>query len=281
MFELIKVTFNIEIILFHRFTGSISAHRKAIHELFGFVGETDAAISVARLRKESPTCRPEFVDGKYLQATQVVHPLIDDCVPNTLELDGTGLLITGSNMSGKTTFIRTLVINALLGQTLGICFAAAYKAPYMKLHSSIRIADNVTEGISYYLQEVLTVKGFLDAAHQPTPCLFALDELFKGTNTTERISAGKAVLAHLNQGPHLVLVSTHDIELAELLNDDSYELHHFREEVANGELVFDYQLHTGPLTTRNAIRILELYDYPPELIAEAYRTQEALLEKAN
>lgn len=277
--ELVKVAFNIEVILFHRFMGSITARREAIHGVFRFIGETDAAISVARLRSQTATCRPQFTDGKYLHAGQVVHPLIDGCVPNTLVLDGTGLLLTGSNMSGKTTFIRTLVLNALLAETLDICFAASYTAPYMKLYSSIRIADDVTEGTSYYLQEVLIVKRFLDAAQGQAPCLFALDELFKGTNTTERIAAGKAVLAHLNRGPHIVLVSTHDIELAELLDRDGYELHHFREEVVDGKLAFDYRLHTGPLTTRNAIRILELYDYPPELIAEAYEVQEKLTEK--
>ena len=84
----------------------------------------------------------------------------------------------------------------------------------MRLLSSIRITDDIAEGTSYYLQEVLTVKRFLEAAQDSAPCLFALDELFKGTNTTERIAAGKAVLSHLNRGPHIVLVSTHDIELA-------------------------------------------------------------------
>lgn len=281
IFELVKVAFNIEVILFHRFIGSITAQREAIHGVFRLIGETDAAISVARLRSETPTCRPQFIDGKYLRAAEVLHPLIDNCVPNTLELDGTGLLLTGSNMSGKTTFIRTLTLNALLAETLGICFAETYAAPYMKIYSSIRIADDVTEGTSYYLQEVLTVKRFIDAAHEPATCLFSLDELFKGTNTTERIAAGKAVLAHLNRGPHLVLVSTHDVELAELLRKDGYELHHFREEVIDRRLVFDYCLHTGPLTTRNAIRILELYDYPHDLIAEAYRVQEKLMEKSN
>ena len=193
------------------------------------------------------------------------------------ELDGTGLLLTGSNMSGKTTFIRTVMLNALLGETLCTCFAERFTAPYMRLHSSIRISDDITEGTSYYLQEVLTVKRLLEDADRPAACLFVLDELFKGTNTTERIAAGKAVLARLNRGPHIVLAATHDIELAELLRGDGYELHHFREEVADGRLVFDYCLHTGPLTTRNAIRILELYDYPPELIAEAYDTQQKLL----
>lgn len=279
--ELVKIAFNIEVILFHRFIGSITARREAIHALLRFIGETDAAISVMRLREESPTCRPAFTDGKYLCAAEVVHPLIADCVPNTLRLDGTGLLLTGSNMSGKTTFIRTLMLNALLAETLDICFAASWTAPYMRLFSAIRIADDVTEGTSYYLQEVMTVKRHLDAATEPVPCLFALDELFKGTNTTERIAAGKAVLARLNRGPHLVLCSTHDIELAELLRGDNFELHHFREQVTEGQLVFDYRLHAGPLTTRNAIRILALYDYPAELIAEAHEVQKRLLEKTS
>jgi len=115
----------------------------------------------------------------------------------------------------------------------------------MRLLSSIRISDDIAEGTSYYLQEVLTVKRFLEASQDSVPCLFALDELFKGTNTTERIAAGKAVLSHLNRGPHIVLVSTHDIELAELLDSDGYELHHFREEVVDGQLVFDYPAAHG------------------------------------
>lgn len=279
--EFLKIAFSIEVILFHRFMGSISAHREAIHALFRFIGRTDAALSVMRLRSEGGTCFPRFVEGKYLAVTQAVHPLIDGCVGNTLTLDGTGLLLSGSNMSGKTTFIRTLLLNALLAETIDTCFAEAYTAPYLKLFTSIRITDDLQEGTSYYLQEVLTVKRFIDAAEACAPCLFALDELFKGTNTTERIAAGKAVLARLNRGAHLVLCATHDIELAYLLRDEHYELHHFREEVADGRLVFDYRLHTGPLTTRNAIRILELCDYPPELIREAYDTQEELTRKHN
>lgn len=274
--ELVKIAFNIEVLLYHRFIGSIVARREAIHALFRFVGATDAALSTARLRTEIPTCRPEFVEGKRLEARDAVHPLVDGCVANTLVLDGTGLLLTGSNMSGKTTFIRTLVLNALLAETLDFCMASVWRAPYLRLHSSIRIADDIAEGTSYYLQEVLKVKGFLDAAAGGAPCLFALDELFKGTNTVERIAAGKAVLAHLNRGQHLVLVSTHDVELAELLRDDAFELHHFREEVVDDRLVFDYRLHAGPLTTHNAIRILELYDYPAGLVAEACEVQKRL-----
>lgn len=271
--ELVKIAFNIEVLLFHRFVKEIPARREAIHTLIRYVGETDAALAVLQLRETQPTCLPTFTDRKYLAAEEVRHPLIADCVPNTLRLDGSGLLLTGSNMSGKTSFIRTLALNALLAETIDTCFAGTWTAPYLRIFSTIRITDDVSQGASYYLQEVLAVKRQLDAAEGQTPCLFALDELFKGTNTPERIAAGKAVLARLNRGPHLVLCATHDIELATLLRKDGYELHHFREEVVDGRLSFDYRLHAGALTTSNAIRILELYGYPPEVIAEARALQ--------
>lgn len=276
LLEMAGIAVNAELILYHRLTGCVTQHRDDLHDLFRYIGESDAALSVAHLRDETPHCTPQFVEGKYFEIRDAVHPLIADCVANTLLLDGTGLLLTGSNMAGKTTFIRTLMLDALFAQTIHTCFASEYKAPYMRLFSSIRIADDIGEGTSYFLQEVRCIKRHLDAAAGDAPCLFALDELFKGTNTTERIAAGKAVLARLNRGPHVVLVSTHDIELAELLAADAYCLYHFREEIAQGRLVFDYRLHAGPLTTRNAIRILELNDYPTDVIAEAYATQEVL-----
>lgn len=103
-----------------------------------------------------------------------------------------------------------------------------------------------------------------------------MDELFKGTNTLERISGGKAILSYLNKTNHIVMVSTHDIELVELLANEHYSLHHFAEHIENNELSFDYTLKEGPLTTRNAIKILELYKYPPEIIADANKTVESL-----
>ncbi|MEG2064824.1 MAG: DNA mismatch repair protein MutS [Alistipes sp.] len=274
--ELIKISFNIEILLFHRFTRCLATERDTIEQMYRFVGETDAAIAVMHLRREQQTCRPNFTSRKFLDVQAITHPLIDNCVANSLTLDGTSLLLTGSNMSGKTSFIRTLCINALLAETIYTCFAKSYTAPYLKIYSSIRIADDLLQGSSYYLEEVLTIKKFLAATADTTPCLFALDELFKGTNTTERIAAGKAVLSHLNRKNHLVCVSTHDMELTELLQNDGYELYHFQEQVADQRLQFDFQLHPGRQTTKNAIKILELYDFPADLVDEAYHVQQKL-----
>ena len=196
---------------------------------------------VARLRRERPTCRPEFLGDKRLEAVGVIHPLIDGCVANTLRLENESLLLTGSNMSGKTTFLRTLILNALLGETVGFCFAERFRLPYCRIFSVIGLTDDLGQGTSYYLQEVLSVKRLLEAANRYTPCLFALDEPFKGTNTAERIAAGQAVLSHLNRSGQLVLVSTHDLELAVRLRSDGFVPYHFREEIADRRLTFDYR----------------------------------------
>jgi DNA mismatch repair ATPase MutS len=121
---------------------------------------------------------------------------------------------------------------------------------------------------SYYFEEVLTIKEMINKSQNKVSNLFLLDEIFKGTNTIERISAGKAVLSFLNTGSNIVFVSTHDIELAEMLND-TYELYHFSEQVNNKTVDFDFKLKNGKLKNRNAIRILEINDYPKEVITEA------------
>jgi DNA mismatch repair ATPase MutS len=196
------------------------------------------------------------------------HPLIDRAVPNSIDLSGKSVLLSGSNMSGKTTFIRTMGINAILAQTLNTCFARQWRMPKLKIHSAIRISDDLLSAKSYYFEEVLTIKNLLEESQSSECHLFLLDELFKGTNTVERVASGKAVLSYLNQESNLVFVATHDLELAELLKD-SFSLFHFTEIVQQDKVLFDYKLKGGPLRDTNAIRILELNNYPEEVIQEA------------
>ncbi len=272
--ELIKIIFNIESIIFYSFIDAIISKRESIEKMYLFIGEIDAAISTASLMEDDILqCSPIFTENKTIQTIDITHPLIDDCVSNTLHLTNKSMLLTGSNMSGKTTFIRSIAINALLAQTLNICFAKKYQAPFFKIYSSIRITDDVLQNKSYYLGEVLVIKNIINAAEDQSPCLFIMDEIFKGTNTVERISGGKAILSYLNKGNNIVFVSTHDIELTELLEAENYELFHFSEKVEANELTFDHKLKNGKLKTRNAIKILELYDYPKEVISEAKETE--------
>ena len=172
-------------------------------------------------------------------------------------------------MSGKTSFIRAIGINVITGLTLNTCFAKEFNFSRMKIYSAIRISDDLLNDKSYYFEEVITIKAMIDRCDQGNTNLFLLDEIFKGTNTVERISAGKAVLSHLIQSNNIVFVSTHDIELTDLLQQD-YELYHFSENVNNNSVDFDYKLKQGKLKTRNAIRILQINGYPESIIREAY-----------
>lgn len=270
LFELIKILFNIEYLVFYSFLNSISKEKQSIENMFLFIGEIDAAISTASLKSGNlKICTPTFNDTNELNVQEIYHPLIEDCISNNVHLTEKSMLLTGSNMSGKTTFIRIIAVNSILAQTLHFCFADVYSAPFYKIYSSIRITDDLLENTSYYLQEVLTVKELIDASDDKTPCLFVLDEIFKGTNTVERISGGKAILSYLNKKQHTVFVSTHDIELTELLQKEEYELFHFSEHIENNELFFDHKIKMGKLKTRNAIKILELYKYPSEIIVDA------------
>jgi DNA mismatch repair ATPase MutS len=275
--ELIKGIFLVEVFTVFHLAEKLESEKDSIHILFEYTGEIDAAIAVASLRAgKIKTCTPEFVSGqKTLETKQLHHPLVENCAKNDLLIDNSGILITGSNMSGKTTFLRTLIINSILAQTIYTCFADSFKAPIMKQFSSIRIDDNLQEGTSYYLEEVNIVASMIGEAQLPQQNLFILDEVFKGTNSVERIAAGKAILSYLNSTNNIVVVSTHDVALAELLKGE-YDLYHFSETIENNQLHFDHQLKPGALKTRNAIRILEILNYPKEITTEANRLSKAL-----
>ncbi|ELM3672584.1 DNA mismatch repair protein MutS, partial [Flavobacterium psychrophilum] len=278
--ELLKVSFNIEVILFNSLLQNINKHKEQMNDLYKFIGEIDSSISFVGFNLSgNHFCKPTFVNTKEIFVENLYHPIIPNCITNTLELKNKSMLLTGSNMSGKTTFVRALAINSIYSQTVNISFADSYKAPFFKIFSSIRTQDNINSNKSFYLDEVLTIKDFITSNNINEPHLFILDEIFKGTNTLERIAIGKAVLSFLNKQNNFVFVSTHDLELADLLVNDNFNLFHFSEDISDESLTFSHKLQKGKLQTRNAIRILGLYDYPNEIIDEANKIYTKSLEK--
>jgi hypothetical protein len=268
--ELIKAMFLIEVLILFHLVKNLTGEKKSVLCLFEYIGGLDTAISVASLRAGSvKTCRPEFITtAKKLSAKNIYHPLIADCVTNTINIQSKSVIITGSNMSGKTTFLRTILLNSILAQTIDTCFADEFKAPILKQFSSIRIDDNVLDGKSYYFEEVCVMRSLVDRVESQSQNIFALDELFRGTNTIERIASAKAILSYLNKNANIVIVSTHDIELPDMLREE-YDLYHFTETIENDKLHFDFKLKTGQSKTRNAIKLLELSAYPREVTVEA------------
>lgn len=277
MLEIIKAFFLLEPLLLFGVLKQLDTKRKEIEIVFSFVGYIDSLISIASLRQGlNLFCLPEITgESKVLEVTEMYHPLIADCVPNSIQVVNQSILLTGSNMSGKTSFIRTVGLNAITGLTINTCFARGVVLSRFKIYSAIRISDDLMNDKSYYFEEVLTIKQMIEKSQMSASNLFLLDEIFKGTNTIERISAGKAVLSFLNNPHNIVFVSTHDIELADMLMD-TYDLYHFSEQVDNKTVDFDFRLKRGKLKNRNAIRILEINDYPVEIINEAIELSKEL-----
>ncbi|WP_372751542.1 hypothetical protein [Labilibaculum sp.] len=275
--ELFKILFLIEPLLLFGVLKRLNTRRKEIENVFSFVGSIDVLVSIASLRKGTDCwCIPEIdEETSGMETREISHPLIVNCVGNDIAVKDKSILLTGSNMSGKTSFIRTIGINVLTGLCINTCFAKSMMIPRIKIYSAIRISDDLMNDKSYYFEEVLTIKNMIDRSEKSETCLFLLDELFKGTNTVERISAGKAVLSALAKNNNRVFISTHDIELADLLQEE-YELYHFSEVVSNKSVDFDYKLKEGKLKNRNAIRILKINNYPENVIREAIILAEEL-----
>ncbi len=266
-----------------RLHGKAAAMRELIHE----VGTIDVVLSVASWRgSRSGWCRPEVTDRDApVHLVGLRHPLLDDPIPQDLQMGPpAGMLITGSNMSGKSTLLRTVGVAVLMAETLNTAPAQRYVGPSRMVRSCIGRADDLLSGRSYYLTEVERVLALLAATQRDTPHLLLFDELFRGTNTVERIAAGEAVLRALVQPgadgrvPHLVLAATHDGELVELLAD-AYAPWHYSETLDADGLHFDYQLRPGPATTRNAVALLALHGAPATLVAQAHRRVASLEQR--
>jgi len=279
--EYLKIFFLFEPIVLFIVLKKLDSKRNDIHALFKYIGRIDTAISIASFRTGlNYFCKPDIsTNHQTLNFEEIYHPLIVGCIANSLYVNGKSILLTGSNMSGKTTFIRTIAINVLCAQTINTCFAKRFALKPMQIYSAIRITDDLLDEKSYYFEEVRTIKEIIDASQTDCYKLFLLDEIFKGTNTVERIAAGKAVLSYIGKDKNITFVSTHDIELTDLLGD-AYELYHFTETIEDDSIYFDYKLKKGNLATRNAIRILELNNYPDEIIDEAKKISKNIISSS-
>lgn len=263
--QYIGIFFLSEVRGFYRAIEIIEEKRTEMQQIFGVIGELDALQSVASYRVHLEFyCEPLFIAEKRITIEDAYHPLVADPISNSITADKKGILVTGSNMSGKSTFLRSIGLNALLAQTIFTCHARSYEGCCVQLITCIGRSDNVVEGKSYYLEEALAVRRIIRSLEDRVVTLCILDEMFRGTNSEERITAGHRVLNYIIQRNAIVFVATHDLELTELLVD-SYTNVHFSERVGSQGLEFDYKLKTGPSTTKNAIALLRYLEYPKEI----------------
>ncbi len=234
-----------------------------VREWLDVVGEAEALSSLAALAHDEPSfCYPELDGEACFRAAGLGHVLIDRRmrVTNDVELAsaGTALLVTGSNMSGKSTMLRSMGLANVLAFAGGPVCATQLTLSELSLITSIRISDSLSSGVSHFYAELNKLKAVVDATAGAKPVFFLLDEILHGTNSLERQLGARWVIGELIQRGALGAVSTHDMGLAELEPAlmARVTLIHFRETVRDNEMSFDYKAHPGPVQAGNALRLM-------------------------
>ena len=277
--DYIRMAFHVDLIVFNKMLAELNKHLDDVDVLVEKIGQVETAICIGEFRASlnNGWCRPEFVRDGELSLVMGYHPLIEEPVKNTI-VTSRGVLLTGSNASGKSTFLKTVALNVILAQTVKTCAAESYSAPMYYIYSSMSLRDDIESGESYYIVEIKALKRILDAGrfHQGRVLCF-VDEVLRGTNTVERIAASTQILMSLAGDNLTCFAATHDIELTDLLTD-YYDNYHFEEDIREGDVFFNYKLLNGKATTRNAIKLLEIMGYDAGIIQKATKQAEHFVE---
>ena len=276
--DYICILFHVDLIKFGSMLKDLRGKEKEIDALITAIGAVDAQISAASWRESLPVyCVPDLTGGRF-EARDLIHPLLDEPVPNSISVFRP-VLLTGSNASGKSTFLKAAALAAVLAQSLHTAPAASYHSPCYRIYTSMALRDDIRSGESYFIVEIRSLKRVLDAAsaESEVPVLCCVDEVLRGTNTIERISASAEILRSLAQQPIQIFAATHDMELTELLRD-IYVNYHFSENLDGDDVKFSYRIQEGPADSRNAIRLLRALGYDPGIADSADRRAERFME---
>lgn len=237
---------------------------KDIKKYLEAVGEFESLNSISNIIYDNPTwAMPLVFDDTFrIKADSLGHPLLGKervCNSIIIEKQKDILLITGSNMSGKSTFLRTVGINLVLSYLGAPVCAKYFECPIMEIYTCMRLSDNLENSISSFYAEILRIKAIVQRVKENKKVFFLLDELFKGTNSIDRHAGAKALIKQLGEKGAAGLVSTHDLELCDLKNEyPKIKNYHFQEFYIDNELKFDYKIHEGAATTRNGLYLIKL-----------------------
>lgn len=277
LFDYIRMIFHVDLIKFDSMLKEVREHKEDIDRMITMIGylETAVAVWIFRQSLTHGWCRPVFTEesgDNCIKMYHGYHPLIPDPVKNSID-SPKSVLLTGSNASGKSTFLKTVAVNVILSQTVNTCSADSYSSPFYTIYSSMALRDDLKNGESYYIVEIKALKRILDAADRKQRVFCFVDEVLRGTNTVERIAASAQILKSLSQKGVLCFAATHDIELTGLLEKE-FDNYHFEEEIVGGDIEFNYKLQPGKASTRNAIKLLEVLGYEKEIIEKALKRAE-------
>lgn len=273
--DYVRMLFHVDLIKFNMIVKDAYEKTEDIEKLFDTIGRIEAAMAVgsfkAMLNNEYGFyALPRIhrnVETKHIGFDNLYHPLIKDAVKNSMKNEN-AVLLTGSNASGKSTFLKTVAINAILSQTIYVSCAKEMQLKECLVCSSMALKDNLENNESYYIVEIKSLKRILDKSGREKTVLCFVDEVLRGTNTAERIAASSIILEEISKNNAVVFAATHDIELTRLIND-RFTNYHFEEEVRDDDVLFNYRLKQGPATTRNAIKLLKVMGYKESIVNNA------------
>ena len=279
--DYINMFFHIDLIRFNKMLSLVRNHIDDIDGLSTVIGKIEMIIAVGAWRKNLQTNNGYCIPKLYETHTKLVvkngyHPMVTNPVRNSIDACKS-ILLTGSNASGKSTFLKMTAINAIFAQTIHTACAESYEAPMFRIFSSMALKDDLIGKESYYIVEIKALGRILKEANtQGRQVLCFIDEVLRGTNTVERIAASCEILKNLQQKGTRCFAATHDIELTDLLSE-FYDNYHFEEEIKDGDIVFPYRLMEGKATTRNAIRLLSIIGYEEAIIENAEKRAERFI----
>ena len=276
--EYIKMFFMVDIIIYQNMAKILDENKEYLHLIYDLLAKVDFALSLSYYRESlDEYVSPEFIEENVIDIKNIYHPLIDNPVKNSIFIDK-NIIFTGSNASGKSTFIKAIALNCIMAQSLNTALCSKYKCRFYKVVTSMAIKDDILEGDSYFISEVKSLKRLIDSLNSNIPVLAVIDEILKGTNTVERISASASILSYAKTTNSRILVATHDIELTKMIQT-GYENYHFREKVTEDSVEFDYKLKSGPSTTRNAIKLLKVMKFKDNIINDANFIYDEFIKK--
>ncbi|CEA02058.1 DNA mismatch repair protein MutS [Jeotgalicoccus saudimassiliensis] len=268
MFAAFKLMFLIDYHLFHIAHGSLRKNYDLYKAGWRYTADLDLHYSLAMWRETLPYYTTPASE-KYLVTEGLYHPLVESAVDNDFSFNN-DILLTGSNAAGKSTFMKALGVNVILSNGLNTSTASTFKYTPGKVTSSMEITDSVIEGDSYFISEVKSLKRIVEEIEDFEGRVYCIiDEIFKGTNTIERLAAGESFLRYLHDQKNVDLIAaTHDMELTNLLNGE-LDFYHFSETLIDDDIEFDYKIKPGIATSSNAIELLRLYGFPEAVYKNA------------
>jgi len=266
--DYLRMCFHLDIIKFNKMLLQLQNYENEIWKMYEIMGKTDACIAITCYRAFLPeNCNPKFQEIPKIIMEDGYHPLIENAVANSLDMRQ-NVLLTGSNASGKSTFLKTVGVNVLLAQTIHTCMAKDFTMPFCKLYTSMSLKDSIALKESYYMAEIKAMKRILDSANRENMVVCMVDEVLRGTNTVERIAASTQILKSLTKENVLCMAATHDVELTRTLEKE-YDNYHFEESMDQDDVRFSYCLKKGKANSSNAINLLEHLGYDENLVIKA------------